>query len=146
MKCVQCGKEFDAARSTAQYCSGACKKQYQRSGTSLSGTSLSGTDPDETAPVPLDQIPGLSIPTPTNQGPDVECRPGMRQLTDDDIAALPAAVVRPLCRKWAPIDCGDEQLQGMIPSHDWQSSPEYAERIYRLLRRKTTWSLSAWVR
>ena len=29
-KCSVCGKVFDAARDTARYCSGGCKKKFQR--------------------------------------------------------------------------------------------------------------------
>ena len=30
MKCIQCGKEFEADRSTAKYCSVSCKLKYLR--------------------------------------------------------------------------------------------------------------------
>jgi len=30
-RCANCGKEFEAKRSTAKFCSGTCKKQTQRS-------------------------------------------------------------------------------------------------------------------
>ena len=30
MKCKQCGKEFQAERSTAEYCSAACRVMYNR--------------------------------------------------------------------------------------------------------------------
>ena len=46
-KCEVCGVEFDAVRITARFCSGRCKKRFQRgfSGTELlSGTKVSGTE------------------------------------------------------------------------------------------------------
>jgi len=45
MICLNCGSEFEAKRSSAKYCSGGCKKAFQRRVDKVSGTEeISGTD------------------------------------------------------------------------------------------------------
>lgn len=41
MKCKQCEKEFEAKRSTAYFCSGACRIAYHRDGVSVTSASKS---------------------------------------------------------------------------------------------------------
>lgn len=47
MKCKQCNTEFEAKRSTAYFCSGACRIAYHRDGVSVTSASkkLSVTRP-----------------------------------------------------------------------------------------------------
>jgi len=44
MKCMVCGKEFESKRSTAKFCSGACKLALHRGKVSVTKKEVSGTN------------------------------------------------------------------------------------------------------
>ena len=61
MECIQCGSEFVARRSTARYCSAACRKlAFQDDGVSVPGVSVPVS-------VPASGIPDFG-------GPDCQCQ------------------------------------------------------------------------
>jgi len=61
MKCLNCGKEFEAVRSTAKYCSDKCKLDYNR------GLSVSINDVVSVSDTPIDTV---SNRLPANYGQD----------------------------------------------------------------------------
>ncbi len=76
MKCIECGKDFEATRITARYCSELCKKRHQRglSGTevnSLAGQDdLSGTEEVGVPAVVVDLVKDLHLDLVKDLGVD----------------------------------------------------------------------------
>ncbi len=81
MKCIQCGIEFEAKRSTARYCSGACRLKHKRGEVSVSSDEVSVTK---------DSVTGLSVSSPV-----VFKNPAKYQLTKAQLDNLPAGVTKP---------------------------------------------------
>ena len=120
--CGMCGAEYEAVRSTSTYCSAACRAKARRAG--LAGLnkaqSLSTKEADQS----------LTEPAPV------------------DYSSLPAGVVRPLgARTAATRAMSDELIETRLAGlKTWQASPEYAERISRLMAGATTYNLPCWCR
>jgi len=115
--CKQCGAEFEAKRSTAQYCSAVCRV-YANRGKPVTVTATEPANVTETEPAPV------------------------------DYSSLPAGVVRPLgARTEATRAMSDELIETRLAGlKTWQASPEYAERIGRLMAGSTTYNLPCWCR
>jgi len=74
MKCLNCGKEFESKRSTAKYCSAACRVAASR----LSVTKLSVTD--------------VSVPVSVTNVPEPK--------TIEDVIALTAGEAQAVLDQW----------------------------------------------
>ena len=115
MKCIVCGSEFEAQRSTAQYCSAKCKMRAKR-GVSVTDDPVTVTDVT-LSPVTLTDDVTLTGHVLT--GEDLE----------DWGGTMPTWLHKPTgCEHLT-----DHDLQGRLNMiQAWQDSPEYAERVYRL--------------
>ena len=121
VKCIYCGKEFDAVRSSAKYCSDACRYAYNRERQrveSLGASVLSS----------LDELYGLAMGFKEFQ-PLVD-----KQLTaiNNQCAALASQRVW----KCATKDCGQLKIDTVKPEkrcehcnqYDWQFAHYLVER------------------
>ena len=113
--CKQCGNEFEAQRSTAQYCSAKCRVAAGRDGLSVTADGdLSVTDLSVTAPT----VRLADLPQPTNallsaagfvgRWPTGERTARTAAMTDSSLASHL------------------RQMHG-----DWWVTPEYAEVVFR---------------
>ena len=128
--CKQCGAEFGARRSTAQYCSAACRAKARRAGLA-----------------DLSRAQSLSI----EKSQSLSTKEASRTLTEPapvDYSSLPAGVVRPLGAHTAATRAmSDELIETRLAGlKTWQASPEYAERIGRLMAGATSYNLPCWCR
>ncbi len=128
------------ARPKSPFCSGTCKKRYQRASGTL--PSPSGTN------VPVEAEVGQT--TPCTQSPDAQeaaqgtksakpdiCATEVEALYQARLVGLPAGVSRPTGQpNTDTIKMTSQQLRTRLGLHrgtDWTASPEYAETIQRLL-------------
>jgi len=108
MKCKQCGNEFEG-RADAKYCSAKCRVAANRNTTEPIAVT-------ESTAVVTDAV--------------------LEQLTPEVITALPVGVSRPTGKRTeATAGLSNEAiLDRLLPMRDWVGSPEYAERIYSLVK------------
>ena len=142
------------ARPKSPFCSGTCKKRYQRaSGTlpSPSGTNVpveaevGQTTPCTQSPDAQEAAQGTKSDGPDVKQPD-KCATEVEayaKLDQPDVSLLPEGVSKPTGQRTAKTaDMTAQQLRIRIRCYkglDWLDSPEYTETIYRLL----TWTLDS---
>lgn len=109
MKCIVCNKEYEARRATSKYCSGKCRKAFQR----VSGTGeVSGTE---------GFVPVTGKPGDTDYDGCMELVDGFWREKD---------------RTTAMKDMTPEQLavgSRAYPQDVWFNSPEHKELLRRLV-------------
>jgi len=89
MKCLNCGKEFESKRSTAKYCSAACRVAVSR----LSATNeVSVTDSVTPVSVTKLSVTDVSVPVSVTNVPEPK--------TIEDVIALTAGEAQAVLDQW----------------------------------------------
>ena len=120
IECKQCSREYESKRSTSQYCSAKCRKlAFQGVGSEVSV-------PDSTKPNLL-AVPG---------DPHI--------LKRADLAHWRGSRPYYLDQDTHLAHLSDEQLHRRLSGlTQWQGTPEYAERVYRLAKGLTDYCMPA---
>ena len=93
MKCIECGKDFDAVRSTAKFCSGGCRLAFHRGGLSVTNE-VSVTDMDIACRVAGDVFHEGYLDVEQDLGLDMKKDLGITAWTDNGIFIRPDITVR----------------------------------------------------
>jgi hypothetical protein len=82
MKCIECGKDFEATRVTARFCSGGCRLAFHRKGVSVTESPLALQDDLSVAEV---GVPAGVVDIVADLGLDLKKDLGVTSWTADGI-------------------------------------------------------------